>query len=325
MEKTITIFSEIGDSWWGGSSKEDIWRDLDAAGVTVLNVVISSQGGDAFEALAMYDFLKGFKGVVNTYATGIVASAATFPLLAGDKVFMTQQSALMMHNASTYAYGDSEKLIKVAGVTAKVDTIINSIYAKKSGQAQETIKKWMNEETWFTAEEALAAGLIDEIRPLPKGIKVKVTNSLNGELVLPARIKATLNPNIMFEELTDFLKKHFIVKPESVDNAQMVMDELTVIVNKTPDILNVEKINGSIDALAAKITNMAELLDEAKLLAETNKLTIVNLSEKIAVLESQEVAMSEAIANISTGVPSSTDRGGMPVADNFVKNQLNLK
>lgn len=321
MEKTITIFSEIGDSFWGGTSKEAIWEALDSQGVDTLNVIISSPGGDAFEGLAMHDFLKGFKGVVNTYATGVVASAATFPLLAGDKVYMTPQSALMIHNASTVAWGDAEKLNKAAEVTSKVDKIINAIYAKKSGQHKDKVKEWMTAETWFTPEEALQAGLIDGIKPLPKGIKV--VNSLNTNFQIPARIQDKLNSTPMFEELTDFLKKHFIAKADT--NAEEIMNELTEVLNKTPEVLNVQKINDSLDGLALKITNLAENLEETRLVLQTNKMTIDTLAEKIRLLESQNSAMEDVISNISTGVPVPFDTKKLPVADSFVKNQLNLK
>lgn len=321
MEKTITIFSEIGDSFWGGTSKEAIWEALDSQGVDTLNVIISSPGGDAFEGLAMFDFLRGFKGVVNTYATGVVASAATFPLLAGDKVYMTPQSALMIHNASTFAWGDAEKLNKAAEVTSKVDKIINAIYAKKSGQHKDKIKEWMTAETWFTPEEALKAGLIDGIQQLPKGIKVM--NNLNAGLKIPAHIQANLNNNPMFEELTDFLKKHFTVKSDT--NTEEIMNELTEVLNHVPEVLNIQKVNDAIDGLALKITNLAELLEETRLVSETNKITVDTLAEKVRLLEAQNSVMEDVIANIATGVPASLDKRTTPVPDNFVKNQLNLK
>jgi len=37
------------------------------------------------------------------------------------------------------------------------------IYAARSGQPVATINEWMSEETWFSAEEATAAGLADEV------------------------------------------------------------------------------------------------------------------------------------------------------------------
>ena len=321
MEKTITIFEEIGDSFWGGVSKEEIWKTLEEKDVSSLNVIISSPGGDAFEGMSMFDFLRGFKGSVTTYATGIVASAATFPLLAGDRVYMTPNSALMIHNSSTFAWGDTEKLNKAADVTAKVDKIICAIYAKKSGQPNDVIKEWMKAETWFTPQEALSAGLIDGIRELPKGIQV--TNSLKSKFQIPERIQANLKPTPMFEELTDFLKKHFTAKENS--NTEEIMQQLTEVLNKTPEVLNVQKIENAIEGLALKITNLAEQLDEAKLLAQTNEIILNTLAEKIRTLETQNSSIEDAIANMSTGVPTNFDKSSLPVADNFTKTQLNLK
>lgn len=323
MEKTITIFSTIGGGWFGGVTKEELWDALKNANVGTINVIVSSDGGDLSEGLAMHDFLKGFNGVVNTYATGIVASAATFPLLAGKNVYMTASSALMIHNASTGVYGNADDLSHAAEVVAKMDTIITDIYSKKSGQPKEVIASWMSEEKWFTPTEALAAGLIDEVRDLPKDLKI--TNSLQELGLFPKKLRAELKPKDMFNELTEFLRKHFVPKVTEPDNTGTdIMDELSVILNKTPEHFDLTKINNSIDALAGKILHLSESIDEAKAVSDLNRTTIENLTKKIAVLEQQGLDLTNTIENISTGVPVGTDKQSPPVADNFVKSQLNL-
>jgi ATP-dependent Clp protease protease subunit len=109
---------------------------------------------------------------------------------------MAPGSFLMIHNAWTFAFGNSEDLLSTAALLEKIDASLAADYAKKTGKAQSQIEQWMSAETWFTAEEAVAEGFADGIcedpaegvdnawdlsvfdhAPKPK-IKAKVTDAL---------------------------------------------------------------------------------------------------------------------------------------------------
>ena len=45
----------------------------------------------------------------------------------------------------------------------KIDASIAADYQRKSGQNPATVQRWMDAETWFTAQEALAVGLVDRV------------------------------------------------------------------------------------------------------------------------------------------------------------------
>jgi hypothetical protein len=61
------------------------------------------------------------------------------------------------------AMGDAAELRDQAELLDKIRSNMVGAYAAKSGQSPEQIKEWMDAETWFTAEQALAAGFVDEI------------------------------------------------------------------------------------------------------------------------------------------------------------------
>jgi hypothetical protein len=45
----------------------------------------------------------------------------------------------------------------------KIDTVLANNYTRKTGKTDKQIAKLMDAETWFTAQEALDAGFIDEL------------------------------------------------------------------------------------------------------------------------------------------------------------------
>ena len=48
-------------------------------------------------------------------------------------------------------------------MTEKIDANILRDYQSKTGASAEQIKTWMDNETWFTAQEALTNGFVDRI------------------------------------------------------------------------------------------------------------------------------------------------------------------
>lgn len=135
--------------------------------VEKITLRINSPGGSVFEAQTMYNSLKQFAKdneiTVETFIEGVAASAATFLALAGATIKMGEGCLFMIHNPSTYASGMSNDLRKAADLLDKVKETILDIYEKKSSLKREELASKMDEETWFSAKEALEAGFIDRI------------------------------------------------------------------------------------------------------------------------------------------------------------------
>ena len=49
-------------------------------------------------------------------------------------------------------------------VKSSDDESILSIYSEKTGQSNEQLEEWMNEEKWFTADEAVEFGFADSVK-----------------------------------------------------------------------------------------------------------------------------------------------------------------
>lgn len=159
-ETEISIFDEIG--MYGVSAKQFI-TDLKSIPATDRIVLkIHSPGGEVFDGNAIFNALQR-RGNVEVQIEGLAASMATVISLAGMPVKMAANGFYMIHNPWGVAMGDAAELRDQAQLLDKIRSNMVGAYASKSGQSAEQIQAWMDSETWFTAEEALAAGFVDEI------------------------------------------------------------------------------------------------------------------------------------------------------------------
>jgi ATP-dependent Clp endopeptidase proteolytic subunit ClpP len=156
----ISIFDEVG--MWGVSAKQFI-TDLQAvpADHSIL-LRIHSPGGEVFDGNAIFTALQR-RGNVEVQIEGLAASMATVISLAGVPVRMAANGFYMIHNPWGVAMGDAAELRDQAQLLDKIRSNMVGAYAAKSSQTPEQIQQWMDAETWFTADEAKAAGFVDEV------------------------------------------------------------------------------------------------------------------------------------------------------------------
>lgn len=153
---------DVIDSYWGASAAALV-SALAAAGDKVVHLHINSPGGDVFEARAMAAAISSHAGKVVAHIDGVAASAATYLALAAAEVRMTDGGLFMIHNSWTLAMGDRTELRSTADLLEKIDGTIAASYAAKTAADLAQITGWMEDETWFTAQEALDAKFIDGI------------------------------------------------------------------------------------------------------------------------------------------------------------------
>ena len=69
----------------------------------------------------------------------------------------------MIHEGFTFASGDAQTMRKTADMLDRISDNIAAVYADRAGGDPVMWRNRMREETWFSAEEAVTAGLADEI------------------------------------------------------------------------------------------------------------------------------------------------------------------
>lgn len=161
----IYIFGEIGDSWFGdGTSANDFVKLLSGVKTPKIALHINSGGGSAFDGIAIYQALIDWNGEVEVHVDALAASAASIIAMSGDKVLMTTASMMMIHDAGMGCYGNADYMRETADILDKLSNNGAKVYAKKAGESPEFWRKLMKQEVWYDAEEAVAAGVADEVK-----------------------------------------------------------------------------------------------------------------------------------------------------------------
>lgn len=195
-EATIYVYDEI---WRYGINAKDFVKELNGLDASTIHLRIDSPGGDVFAARAMQTAINQHEAKVIAHIDGLAASAATFLAMGADEIEMVEGGFFMIHNAATFVdifgyfqAGDMENLVKEiskeAGLLKKVDMSIANDYVKKTGKKINDVTAWMDETTWFTAQEAIDAGLIDRIYD---GNPVENKFDLSGYKNVPERLTKT--------------------------------------------------------------------------------------------------------------------------------------
>ncbi len=166
----IYVYGEIGG--WGITANQFI-QDLKALddGVSPVVAAFNTNGGDLFDGLAIHNALKRLGERCTARVDALAASAGSVAACGAHRVVMASNSMLMIHNPWTWTSGDAEDLRRVADVLDQTLEVIIAAYKNKAPNIDDAeLRRMVNDETWLTAQEAVALGLADEIGT---GVEVK--------------------------------------------------------------------------------------------------------------------------------------------------------
>jgi ATP-dependent protease ClpP protease subunit len=156
----VRIYDDIG---WMGTSAKTFAQELDALQVDEIDLRLNSPGGDAWDGIAIYNALRRHKARINVTVDGIAASAASIIAMAGDSVSMSRGSQLMIHDAWGLVIGNADDLADAMTSLDKLSAGMADIYAARAGGDVATWREAMRAESWYTAQEAVDAGLADAL------------------------------------------------------------------------------------------------------------------------------------------------------------------
>lgn len=128
------------------------------------NVVIklASGGGDAFEGINIYNYLRNLTNHVTVEITSLAASAASIIAMGADEIIMHTGANMMIHEAALMAFGNKSQLQKALNAVESADKSIVEIYHERTGLDKQKIISMMAEETWMTADEAIEHKFADK-------------------------------------------------------------------------------------------------------------------------------------------------------------------
>lgn len=202
----LILYGTISDtSWWGDEiTPQQFIDDIKSLGsVDTLTVRINSGGGDVFAAQAIgaqIDSLNkaGTKTVCRI--DGLCASAATIIASHCSKVVANGDALYMIHLPSVYLFDacDENDLQAYMNELKAVKDSILQLYVKKTGQDLDVLTNWMEETSWFTADEAKDNGFIDEV---DEDAKPALIENRAGSLFVNS-----VNTGLCMNEAPDYVK-----------------------------------------------------------------------------------------------------------------------
>lgn len=156
----VYLYDGIGEF---GVTARDFVAELNSVRARRIELHLNSPGGAVFDGVAIYNALVNHPAEVTTFVDGLAASAASFIAMAGDRIVMEKNARFMIHDAAGLVIGNAKDMREMADLLDSLSDTIAEVYADRAGGEIATWRAAMRAETWYTAREALAAGLATAI------------------------------------------------------------------------------------------------------------------------------------------------------------------
>lgn len=203
-----------------------------------IRVWIDSIGGSVFAGAGMYNALKEHDGKVITVVEQAM-SAASVVAMAGDEIQISPVGIMMIHNPIGYMdWGEAKDFRHAADVLDVVKETIMNAYQLKTGKDQAVIAKLMDDETYMSAQKAVAEGFADSVLYTDAAMssiennysfsRLAIQNSMEAsgkKLVELAQLQATENKSKPVENKKN--EEGTILEVKNVDDLCKVYPEFT--------------------------------------------------------------------------------------------------
>lgn len=253
---------EFISDFYGGkaTASSEFSEQLKGLNGKTLKIHCNSVGGSLFAGTAIYCALTGYKGKKIGYIDSICASAATFPMLACDKTYMTAASGYCAHlpMIAMCAFGNKNDLKEayeetIAGLE-QIESVMVDAYKRKTGMSSEKIRNILAKDEIMSASKTIELGFVDGYtEDEPKYDKAFVENMFRR--------------NVM---VYNFLKPKYKNEEEQEEKeTQEETNEPTIKIDK-PDSLQV----GDTGTFSATVENI-----DGEIKWETSDEEIISVSE----------------------------------------------
>lgn len=161
-----------------------VQRQLAQAEGKDIKVRVRSFGGCVQTGFDIYNELRRYakdnKAKVQIWGEGFVASIATVIFLAGDERILTENTNPFVHNAWTYAMGDSKEIMRTAVELEECNQKIAAHYALHTDLSVDEALELMKNETSITPEEAVNMRFATSIEEVFRPVALKRFSNNNN-------------------------------------------------------------------------------------------------------------------------------------------------
>lgn len=166
----------------------------------IITVVVNGRGGGTLDAIKMHNALRNSGKKVHVYIPTVAQSAHAIVALAGDMICIAENGSMMFHPPMVEMQADTLRDSKqledmAAGLKVAESMLVNTLMSKtKKSEAE--CREIMSKDTYLTANEALALGIVDEIIPILRNqnlseiknyLPEKIVNFVKGKQNMPIK------------------------------------------------------------------------------------------------------------------------------------------
>ena len=253
-------------------------------------VHINSSGGNCIDGISVFSLIQNCETPVKTINDGLAASMASIIWAAGNEFFMKDYALLMIHNP--FAEDKSgDKVITQATEAFKKQLAI--IYKKRFGFDDEKVQSIMDgkegeDGTWFTAEEAVAAGFLkkENVIETEKAVKDRIAASIANIVRTPQSICAMMQlENDMTKQITGTMS--IIDKePNNQHNFSKTMTENEIkVVAAQLGLTGDKATENNVSARITELLGVEAKYNSVKAELETKKTELANAQTRITGFE----------------------------------------
>lgn len=166
--------------WLGGEVRDDNANAICAQLLLLaaedperdIYLYINSPGGSVTAGMAIYDTMQYVKPDVVTVGMGLAASMGQFLLTAGapGKRYITPHTRVLLHQPLGGAGGSATDIRINADLILGMNKELAQITASRTGKSVEQVEADGDRDHWFSAQEALEYGFVDQVIDSPQEI-----------------------------------------------------------------------------------------------------------------------------------------------------------
>jgi len=154
----VLLYEDIGGYF--GITADSFIREIKSLGdVSTINLRINSNGGNVFDGLAIYNYLKGHKARIEVDIDGIAASIASIIAMSGDEIRIADNAWMMIHDPWIVVGGTASELRSTADTMDGIRESLLETYMVRASADKQVLSDMMSAETWLNATDAVKFGL----------------------------------------------------------------------------------------------------------------------------------------------------------------------
>jgi len=268
----IRLYSPIGSALPNGIDGAKVAEEITFLSSFCDTVVIriNTFGGSVLEGMAIMAAMQTSKTKTICIIDGIAASIGAVMAICAHETHIVDYGLMMVHTTSMMDGSDG------GDITKKFDDSLSLVYQKRLNKSEDEVSKFFKKgkDTWFSADEALAAGLVNSVIPTVARDLVNTAKQL---------IAGTVT-DVALYEVANLFNNQLNNKPKM---NKEILNALGLTEAGETDVIN------AIAAMKSQLTAKDVTIEANRVELENKAAEIAELTNKVAAFEAEKAAKHE--------------------------------